>query len=81
MAAILAASGLSEYEDVADWTVMTKVLPRVHGSRRQLEPFLRYLQESASAGDTEKPLHPLIARKVGRMLASLLTNQYAGFAE
>ena len=32
MAAILSASGLSAYEDIADWTVMTKVLPRVHGT-------------------------------------------------
>lgn len=81
MAAILSASGLSAFEDIADWTVMTKVLPRVHGSRRQLEPFLRSLQSLAEGDDSEKPQHPLIARKVGRMLDSLLTNQYAGFAE
>ncbi len=81
MAAILSASGLPAYEDIVDWTVMTKVLPRVHGSRRQLEPFLRSLQSLAEGADSEKPQHPLIARKVGRMLDALLTNQYAGFAE
>jgi 5-methylcytosine-specific restriction protein B len=81
MAAILSASGVTSYEDIADWVVMTKMLPRVHGSRRQLEPFLRSLQSTALGAEPEKPELPRVARKTARMLSSLLTNQYAGFAE
>jgi hypothetical protein len=31
--------------------------------------------------DGEKPRYPLVHRKADRMLKSLLSNQYAGFAE
>lgn len=81
MAAILAGSGVTAYEDIADWVVMSKVLPRIHGSRRQLEPFLQALKSLADGDDPDKPVHPLIARKTDRMLDTLRTNQYAGFAE
>jgi MoxR-like ATPase len=81
MTAILSASGITNYEDIADWVVMTKVLPRVHGSRRQLEPFLRSLQSTALGAEPEKPELPRVARKTTRMLSSLLANQYTGFAE
>ena len=81
LTAILSASGVTNYEDIADWVVMTKVLPRVHGSRRQLEPFLRSLHSTALGAEPEKPELPRVARKTTRMLSSLLANQYAGFAE
>lgn len=81
MTSILSACGVQDYEDLADWVVFSKVLPRVHGSRRQLEPFLRSLQSTAAGPDSEKPELPLVHRKTSRMLESLLTNQYAGFAE
>jgi len=80
LAALLPECGVSE-DSVTDIVVMTKILPRVHGSRRQLEPFLRWLQVASAGSDSEKPLLPIVARKVDRMLAALLANQYAGFAE
>jgi hypothetical protein len=80
LAAILPECGVPE-ESVTDMVVMSKILPRVHGSRRQLEPFLRWLEAEAVGTDQAKPLMPLVARKTKRMLASLLVNQYAGFAE
>jgi 5-methylcytosine-specific restriction protein B len=81
MAAALDGCGITGNEEIIDWVVMTKVLPRLHGSRRQLEALLHSLLADAIGSEPEKPVHPLIARKVKRMLESLVTNQYAGFAE
>jgi MoxR-like ATPase len=81
MAAVLEGCGVSGEETIIDIVVMTKVLPRIHGSRRQLEPFLKWLHAEAMGLEPAKPVYPLVARKTKRMLASLVANQYAGFAE
>lgn len=80
LAVLLPECGVPE-ESVIDIVVMTKVLPRVHGSRRQLEPFLRWLAAAAAGADPDSFRMPIVARKAERMLAVLLANQYAGFAE
>lgn len=80
-AATLAATGLTDPDSTWDWVVMTKVLPRVHGGRRQLESFLGDLNRYAIGVDAEKPPRPLVARKTARMLRSLQSNQFAGFSE
>lgn len=80
--AVIARSvGIDDQDRLWDWAVMTKLLPRVHGSRRQLEPFLVQLLEAASMTDDEKPLRPLVARKAARMLEALRANHFAGFAD
>lgn len=80
LAAILPECGVLE-ESVTDIVVMSKILPRVHGSRRQLEPFLHWLVGEAVGTDRAKPRMPIVARKTERMLGALIANQYAGFAE
>jgi 5-methylcytosine-specific restriction protein B len=79
--AVLAAAGIATIEEQLDWTIMTKVLPRLHGSRRQLESFLSALLESARGADAEKPTMPRTTRKVERMLDLLRANQFVSFAE
>jgi 5-methylcytosine-specific restriction protein B len=79
--AVLAAVGIGKIEEQLDWTIMTKVLPRLHGSRRQLESFLSALLDSARGADAEKPTMPRTTRKVERMLALLRANQFVSFAE
>lgn len=80
-AATLAAVGISEGDEALDWILMTKVLPRLHGSRRQLEPFLTELLETATGSDPEKPTMPRTARKTARMLDLVRANQFVSFAE
>jgi MoxR-like ATPase len=80
-AATLAACGLVDPDATWDWIVMTKVLPRIHGGRRQLEGFLTELHNYAEGVDTEKPIRPLVARKASRMLRSLAATQFASFSE
>jgi 5-methylcytosine-specific restriction protein B len=80
-AATLAATGVTDPDIGWDWIVMTKILPRVHGGRRQLESFLTELNRYAVGVDTEKPPRPLVARKTARMLRSLQATQFASFSE
>jgi hypothetical protein len=80
-AATLAAVGIGDAEQAWDWVMMTKILPRVHGSRRQLDSFLASLALAAAGADENKPEWPLAHRKVGRMRRSLETNQFASFSD
>ena len=80
-AAVLAEAGITDADLALDWIVMTKVLPRLHGSRRQLEAFMADLHSTALGSDAEKPVMPLTARKIGRMLELLRANQFVSFAE
>jgi len=80
-AATLAATGVTDPDLGWDWIVMTKILPRVHGGRRQLESFLTELNRYAVGVDPDKPPRPLVARKTARMLRSLQTTQFASFSE
>jgi 5-methylcytosine-specific restriction protein B len=81
VAATLAAAGIADGDEELDWILMTKVLPRLHGSRRQLESFLTDLLSIAKGTDVEKPAMPRTARKVVRMLDLVRANQYVSFAE
>jgi len=80
-AATLAGVGISDSDQAIDWILMTKVLPRIHGSRRQLEPFLADLVAIAQGTESEKPLMPRTARKAARMLDLVRANQFVSFAE
>jgi 5-methylcytosine-specific restriction protein B len=77
----LAIAGIEDADAALDWIVMTKILPRLHGSRRQLESFLNDLRATAEGVDAEKPVMPLTARKVARMLGLVRANQFVSFAE
>lgn len=77
----LAAAEVEDVDAAWDWIVITKVLPRVQGGRRQLEGFLKHWHEFALGGNDDKPLRPLVARKCGRMLSALQAHQFAAFSE
>lgn len=80
-AATLADVGIADSDQAIDWILMTKVLPRIHGSRRQLEPFLTDLVALAQGTESEKPVMPRTARKAARMLDLVRANQFVSFAE
>ena len=78
-----------------DLQVMQKILPRIHGARRRLEPLLRDLGSYAMFGEaageasafdpaksqTEDPRLPRAFEKIRRMTVNVRANQFASFAE
>ncbi|MGO9958054.1 MAG: hypothetical protein ACLP50_19145 [Solirubrobacteraceae bacterium] len=90
-AAIYSGTGRQDLDEVLDLIAMQKLLPRLHGSRRRLEPVLRDLMawagvreadEGADAGAPHEDARlPLTAAKLRRMLASLQANQFVSFTE
>jgi hypothetical protein len=90
-AAIYSGSGRQELDEVLDLIAMQKLLPRLHGSRRRLEPVLRSLMDWAGAQDAPDDAVapfadgsarlPRTAAKLRRMLASLQANQFVSFTE
>jgi 5-methylcytosine-specific restriction enzyme B len=89
-AAIYSGSGLQDLDEILDLIAMQKLLPRLHGSRRQLEPVLRGLLSWAGAEDSSEDgetvdvadaRRPQTATKLHRMLATLRSNQFVSFTE
>jgi 5-methylcytosine-specific restriction protein B len=95
-ASILASAGEPQVAVALDQQVMQKILPRLHGSRRQLESTIRALGRFAYdlgaqiPGDqgfdllTESLERPVLTQsfeKLRRMLRSLQANQFASFSE
>jgi hypothetical protein len=88
-AAMYSKTGQRNTDEVLDLIAMQKLLPRLHGSRRQLEPVLRSLMtwagldEAAPDGEAEarSPRFPRTATKLQRMFASLQANQFVSFTE
>lgn len=80
-AATLAEAGVVDPDTAWDWIVMTKILPKVHGGRAQLEAFLTKLNADTAENPGGQSPRPLVARKTERMLRSLQTSQFASFAE
>ena len=88
-AAIYYGTGRDDENEVLDLIAMQKLLPRLHGSRRQLEPVLRSLMrwagldEATEVGDAAatSPRLPRTAAKLQRMFASLQANQFVSFTE
>ena len=68
-------SGLEE-EKTIDWAIMTKILPRIHGSAQQLHKLLEEFKTYA----TSKELN-LTLKKVNRMADLARANGFASFAE
>jgi hypothetical protein len=91
---VYAALGDSSWEHALDLQVMQKVLPRLHGARRKLEPLLTALGQfcfgltieadaafDPLAADKSAAILPMAFDKVQRMTANVRTNQFASFAE
>jgi hypothetical protein len=63
-------------DEILDWSIMTKILPKIHGSAQQLRGFF----EKVTAFSDERNLK-LTARKVRRMNQIASANGFVSFAE
>jgi 5-methylcytosine-specific restriction enzyme B len=85
------AVGGPELDRILDHIVLLKVLPKLHGSRRRIEPVLDVLLGFAIDPSTEpiappedreiEARLPLAAAKLRRMLRSVEVNQFVSFSE
>ena len=81
-AALLGAMGLTNRPQVLDRIVLTKLLPKMHGTRSRLEkPLTDLLVFAQGADGPTEALLPLTAAKAGRMLAVLREAQFVSFTE
>lgn len=92
-AAIYEATGVDDKNEVLDAIVMQKLLPRLHGTRRRLEPVLSALgqfcaietNDATSAFDPLALLHeprlPVSFEKIRRMTRGVRLHQFASFTE
>jgi 5-methylcytosine-specific restriction protein B len=95
-AAIIAAAGDGDQLAALDLQLMQKVLPRLHGSRRRLEPVLKSLGVFALQLSTDpvaietfdpmlpteqSAMLPMSFDKIHRMTQTLRANQFASFTE
>ena len=92
-ASMLAATGDIDVDSALDQVVLLEVLPRIHGSRRRVEPVLRRLArytENPRASSAElneaAPIAESIALagarlKIDRMMEVLRANQFVSFSE
>ncbi|GAB3217128.1 McrB family protein [Mycolicibacterium hippocampi] len=78
--AYFAATGDTDGDTALDLAMMQKVLPKVHGSRRRVEPVLAALA-SLAQGSGPVPRLPVTHHKIGRMIESVRANQFVSFAE
>ncbi len=92
--ALVAGSGEDDLPTALDLFTMQKVLPRLHGARRRVEPVLLRLAAFAATGSvedppaeldpvsfSETPVLPRTFDKVLRMVESVRVNQFVSFAE
>lgn len=82
-------------EQIIDAAIMQKLLPKVHGSRRKLEPVLKTLGQLcmreeenvesflSSSIDSDHPniKYPISFRKIRRMYHGLIDNGFTSYAE
>jgi len=79
-ALVQAVSGMN-LEETLDLVVMTKVLPKIHGSRQRLEDTLLVVHAWAEGNLPETPRLPRTASKLGHMRAVLVDAQFVTFTE
>ena len=81
-ASIANSAGLGGTDSVLDYVAMTKVLPKVHGSRQRIETPLLALKAWA-AGDPDAPELRLVhtSAKLERMIETLRDAQFVTFTE
>lgn len=85
-----------KHEQIMDAAIMQKLLPKVHGSRKKLEPILKKLGELCLHDTTvfadyikngedsivpEKIKYPASMEKIARMYRALLENSFTSYAE
>jgi hypothetical protein len=75
-----AATGDRDANTALDLAMMQKVLPKVHGSRRRVEPVLAALA-TLTLGAGPSPRLPVTHQKILRMIESVRANQFVSFAE
>jgi hypothetical protein len=86
-AALLHSTAGADRDHVLDFITVTKLLPKVHGSRQRLEPILRDLiafatgDSGESAAAAPEVRLPLTREKLDRMLTILLDAQFVSFTE
>jgi 5-methylcytosine-specific restriction protein B len=68
-------------EETLDLVVMTKVLPKIHGSRQRLEDPLQVVHAWAEGNLPEAPRLPRTASKLEHMRAVLGDAQFVTFTE
>lgn len=78
--AFFATTGDDDANTALDFAMMQKVLPKVHGSRRRVEPVLTELAALAT-GINLIPRLPITLQKIDRMLESVRANQFVSFSE
>lgn len=78
--AFFAATGETDVHTALDLAMMQKVLPKVHGSRRRIEPVLAAL-DALAVGVGPAPRMPVTHHKIVRMIESVRANQFVSFAE
>ena len=78
--AFFATTGDADTNTALDLAMMQKVLPKVHGSRRRVEPVLNELA-ALTQGIGPTPRLPLTHQKTARMLESVRANQFVSFSE
>ncbi|MGN7822387.1 MrcB family domain-containing protein [Chitinophaga sp. 22536] len=69
-----------DVNQIIDAAVIQKLLPKLHGNRRKLEPVLKMLTQLCISEDN-KVKYPLSHRKIQRMLQGLMDNSFTSFAE
>ncbi|OBA78148.1 hypothetical protein A9W99_04110 [Mycobacterium sp. 1164966.3] len=78
--AFFAATGDTDVDTALDLAMMQKILPKVHGSRRRVEPVLTEL-DALAVGAGPAPRLPITHHKIVRMIESVRANQFVSFAE
>lgn len=82
-------------DEIMDAAIMQKLLPKVHGSRRKLDPILKKLALLCLKDDNTAKIdevltgqfpegevkYPISLEKIGRMYRSLLENGFTSYAE
>lgn len=89
-AGALELCGVASSHELLDHLVLLKILPRIHGSRRRVEPVLQRIGAFAVDPDgpdqleslaVDVPALPMTMAKVRRMLRSAEINQFVSFTD
>lgn len=86
-AGMFQAAGGAEWRQALDLQLLQKLLPRVHGPRRRLEPLVKRLESfclylgTASPSPEGDTALPRSLARVAILAKSLQANQFAGFVE
>lgn len=85
-----------EQWQIVDAAIMQKLLPKVHGSRKKLQPVLEklaelclndpsiftdYIKNGSDSITSDKIKYPVSMEKIGRMYRALLENSFTSYAE